>query len=87
MIAAGIESGDFDPVLPEDVVVDRTVALFDGLALQVALDAQGMSLDRMRELLVASLAADLGVAQSDQRASAARVASIPSHPRLASSGT
>ena len=35
-IAAGIESGDFDPVLPEDVVVDRTVALFDGLALQVA---------------------------------------------------
>jgi AcrR family transcriptional regulator len=87
-IAAGIESGDFDPVLPEDVVVDRTVALFDGLALQVLLDARGMSLDRMRDLLVASLAADLGVAQSDQKGeSAASVASIPSRPRLASSGT
>ena len=87
-IVAGVESGDFDPVLPEDVIVDRTLALFDGLALQVLLEARGMSLDRMRELLVTSLAADLGVAQSDQkRESAARVASIPSRPRLASSGT
>ena len=87
-IVAGVESGDFDPVLPEDVIVDRTLALFDGLALQVLLEARGMSLDRMRELLVTSLAADLGVAQSDQKSeSAARVASIPSRPRLASSGT
>ena len=29
----------------EDCVVDRTVALFDGLALQVLLEAPGMSLD------------------------------------------
>ena len=87
-IVAGVESGEFDPVLPEDVIVDRTLALFDGLALQVLLEARGMSLDRMRELLVTSLAADLGVAQSDQKGeSAARVASIPSRPRLASSGT
>ena len=87
-IVAGVGSGEFDPVLPEDVIVDRTLALFDGLALQVLLEARGMSLDRMRELLVTSLAADLGVAQSDQKSeSAARVASIPSRPRLASSGT
>lgn len=87
-IVAGVEAGDFDPALPEDVIVDRTLALLDGLALQVLLEAPGMSLDRMRELLVTSLAADLGVAQSDQkRESAARVASIPSRPRLASSGT
>jgi AcrR family transcriptional regulator len=87
-IDTGIDSGEFEPALPLDVVVDRTLALLDGLALQVLLEAPGMSLERIRELLVESLAADLGVAQSDQKPpSAARAASMPSRPRLASSGT
>jgi hypothetical protein len=63
-LEAGIESGEFAPELPAEVVIDRTLALFDGLALQVLLEAPGMSLERMRELLIASLAADLGVGSS-----------------------
>ena len=58
------------------------------LALQVLLEAPGASIGRMRELLLESLAADLGIAQRPQkRTSAALAASIPSRPRLASSGT
>jgi AcrR family transcriptional regulator len=85
---AGIGAGEFRPAMPVDVLVDRTVALFDGLALQVLLEAPGASIGRMRELLLESLAADLGIAQRPQkRTSAALAASIPSRPRLASSGT
>ena len=97
-IDAGLASGEFRPVLPTDVVVDRAVALLDGLALQVLLDAPGMSLARMRELVVESLAADLHVSAdvarrngagqiSQKRARAARAASMPSRPRAGSSGT
>jgi AcrR family transcriptional regulator len=87
-IDTGIESGEFEPELPRDIVVDRTLALFDGLALQVLIEAPGTSLERMRALLLAGLASDLGVAQSVQKpARDARVVSIPSRPRLASSGT
>jgi AcrR family transcriptional regulator len=87
-IDEGIASGEFAPELPPAMVVDRTLALFDGLALQVLIEAPGTSLDRMRALLLSSLASDLGVGQSVQkRARDARVVSIPSRPRLASSGT
>ena len=75
--------------------MDRTVALLDGLALQTLLEAPGTSLERIRELLVASLATDLGVdagrpagRQSSQKpARAVRAASMPARPRVASSGT
>jgi AcrR family transcriptional regulator len=87
-VAAGIDSGEFDPELARDLVVDRTLALFDGLALQVLIEAPGASLERMRTILLSNLASDLGLGQSFQkRPSEARVASIPSRPRLASSGT
>jgi AcrR family transcriptional regulator len=62
VIEEGVASGAFRPTWTVDEAIDRTVALFDGLALQVVLEAPGASLERMRELLVASLAADLGVA-------------------------
>jgi AcrR family transcriptional regulator len=96
-VDAGVASGEFQLMRPADVVVDRAVALFDGLALQVLLEAPGMSLGRMRDLLVESLAADLGVRtdgapsrrrqRSQNDARAARAASIPSRPRAGSSGT
>jgi AcrR family transcriptional regulator len=87
-IGAGIESGDFAPELPLDSVVDRALALLDGLALQVLLEAPGMTLERMRALFVAGLASDLGVRQSSQNgASESRADSIPSRPLRASSGT
>jgi AcrR family transcriptional regulator len=87
-IGAGIESRDFAPDLPLDSVVDRALALLDGLALQVLLEAPGMTLERTRALLVAGLASDLGVPQSSQNgASASRADSIPSRPLRASSGT
>jgi len=88
MFEAGIEAGVFRPAMPVDTLVDRTVALFDGLALQVLLEAPGASIERMRKLLLESLAADLGIAQSSQKGErAAFAASIPSRPRLPSSGT
>jgi AcrR family transcriptional regulator len=65
-IEAGVRTGMFSPKLPVDDVVDRTVAAFDGLALQVLLEAPGMSLERMRYLLVEGLAADLGVTSSSR---------------------
>jgi AcrR family transcriptional regulator len=87
-IGTGIESGDFAPELPLDSVVDRALALLDGLALQVLLEAPGMTLERMRALFVAGLASDLGVPQSSQNgAREPRADSIPSRPRLAASGT
>jgi AcrR family transcriptional regulator len=96
VIAEGVASGELRPAWPLDDVVDRVVALFDGLALQVLLDAPGTSLERIRHLLVASLAADLGVdgamengrAQRSQKpARASRAAAIPARPRVGSSGT
>jgi AcrR family transcriptional regulator len=63
-IEEGVASGDFDPVMPVDLLVDRNVALFDGLALQVLLEAPGTSIERMRDLLVESLAHDLGVREA-----------------------
>ncbi|MCC6224603.1 MAG: TetR family transcriptional regulator C-terminal domain-containing protein [Thermoleophilia bacterium] len=57
----GIDSGEFRPALPVDVLADRAVALFDGLVLQVLLEAPGATLGRARELFLDSLAADLGV--------------------------
>ncbi len=57
----GIDSGQFRPALPLDVLVDRAIALVDGLLLQVLLDAPGATLERARELLLDGLAADLGV--------------------------
>jgi AcrR family transcriptional regulator len=97
VIEEGVAAGEFRPAWPVEDAVDRIVALVDGLALQVLLDAPGASTERMRELLVASLAADLGVdpasrrdgrvQRSQKRVSAARVSSIPARPRVGSSGT
>jgi len=66
-VRSGVDQGLFRPGLAMEDVVDRTVAAFDGLALLVLLDVPGMSLDRMRRLLVDGLAHDLGIAaQSSQ---------------------
>lgn len=60
-IEAGVASGSFSPRMPIEDVVDRTIAIFDGLALQYLLDAPGMTFERLRDLLVAGLADDLRV--------------------------
>ena len=95
VIEEGVAAGAFRPAWSVEDAVDRTVALFDGLALQVLLGAPGASLDRARQLLISSLAADLGVdragrepvQRSQKRARASRAASMPDRPRAASSGT
>jgi AcrR family transcriptional regulator len=95
VIEEGVACGEFRPAWSLEDAVDRTVALFDGLALQVVLYAPGASLERIRRLLVASLAADLGVdgaqdgrgQRAQKRARAVRAASIPARPRVGSSGT
>jgi AcrR family transcriptional regulator len=69
---AGVASGEFHPTMPIEAIVDRAVALFDGLALQVLLAAPGASIDRMRALLLESLAVDLGVDPSRNGRPAAR---------------
>lgn len=63
-IEDGIASGRFQPELRVDDLVDRAVAAFDGLALQVLLDVPRMSLGRMRDLLVAGLADDLRLGEA-----------------------
>jgi AcrR family transcriptional regulator len=65
-IETGTEAGVFGPRDSLDAVVDRAVAVFDGLALQVLLD--GMPLERMRDLLLTGLAAELGVEADPIRA-------------------
>ena len=49
-IEEGVDEGLFRPAGSLDAVVDRVVATFDGLALQVLLD--GMPLEHMRDMLV-----------------------------------
>lgn len=57
----GIESGEFRVEVPIETLVDRAVALFDGLVLQVLLEAPGSSLERARGLFLDSLRAEVGV--------------------------
>ncbi|MFN8185756.1 MAG: TetR/AcrR family transcriptional regulator [Gaiellales bacterium] len=57
----GLASGEFRISIPLDRLADRSIDLLDGLALQVLLEAPGVTLARARELLLESLAADLGV--------------------------
>jgi AcrR family transcriptional regulator len=85
---AGIESGDFRPAIPLDALVDRIVALFDGLAIQVILEAPGASIERMRALLLETLANDLGLAaqKTQKRERYVRTASRSARPRSMSSG-
>ena len=91
-IEEGVDEGLFRPAGSLDAVVDRVVATFDGLALQVLLD--GMSLEHMRDLLTSGLAAELGVdgaaygaPKAQKRPSSVRAATSASRPRAASSGT
>jgi AcrR family transcriptional regulator len=78
LFEAGEASGEFHSTVPIETVVDRTVALFDGLALQVLLGAPGASIDRMRALLLEGLAVDLGVdgAANGRRRARRRVAGV-----------
>ena len=91
-IEEGVDEGFFRLAGSLDAVVDRVVATFDGLALQVLLD--GMPLERMREILVNGLAIELGLdgkaygaAKSQKRRSPVRAAASASLPRAVSSGT
>jgi AcrR family transcriptional regulator len=88
MFEAGVAAGTFNPALPLDVVVDRTIALFDGLALQVLLEAPGASVERMRAILLEALAADLGVTgqSAQKRERYVRTAARSARPRSLSSG-
>jgi hypothetical protein len=60
-IDAGVAAGSFRPRMPIEDVVDRTIAIFDGLALQYLLEIPGVTYERFRSLLVVGLAHDLGV--------------------------
>ena len=61
VIRAGVASGEFRPRASVADLVDTTVALLDGLALQVLLEAPGASLERMEQLVLDRLADDLGL--------------------------
>jgi AcrR family transcriptional regulator len=60
-IEAGVATGSFRPRMPVEDVVDRTIAIFDGLALQYLLEIPGVTYERFRSLLVVGLAHDLGI--------------------------
>jgi AcrR family transcriptional regulator len=67
-IAEGLEAGDFRLRRPQQDVVDRIVALGDGLAVQTLLgDMDG---GRMLTLLADALCDELGVAEAERRRAA-----------------
>ena len=59
IVADGTASGEFRTVDADDFAV-RFSALMDGLAVQVVLEDPEVSIDRMRELCLATAAAELG---------------------------
>lgn len=68
----GLASGEFRISVSLDRLVDRSIALLDGLVLQVLLEAPGTTLANARELLLESLAADLGVGRRSDVSGARR---------------
>ena len=67
--------GPFDPRCSIDDVVDRALALMDGLALQLLLEVPTSTRERMRDLIIDVIAADLRVdpATGDPLSSAASI--------------
>jgi AcrR family transcriptional regulator len=59
-VAAGIESGEFEPVDPGELA-DQAMALFDGFGIRALLGDPQMPIGRMREQATRLLAAPLGV--------------------------
>lgn len=59
-IQAGIDSGEFEPV-DAGRVADHAMALLDGTGLRALIRDPEMGVERARELVVAELAAELGV--------------------------
>ncbi len=74
-IESGIAAGRFDPRCGIDDVVDRALALMDGLALQLLLEVPASTRERMRDLIIDAIAADLRVdpATGDPLAEAASI--------------
>jgi AcrR family transcriptional regulator len=60
-IESGIAAGRFDPRCSIDDIVDRALALMDGLALQLLLEVPDATRERMRDLIIDAIAADLRV--------------------------
>jgi len=60
VIEDGVRSGDFHPA-DADVTTLRLASLMDGLAIQLALEDPGMTVQRFRELWLGSAALELGV--------------------------
>lgn len=64
----GVADGSFEPLAATEDVAERLIALMDGLALQLLLDTPQTSPERVRDLLLAALARDLGVDEARERA-------------------
>jgi AcrR family transcriptional regulator len=60
LIAAGAEAGEFQTDDPGRVA-DLALGLFDGLGLRALLEDPNVDLDRARELIARTLAAELGI--------------------------
>ena len=60
-IESGVTAGRFDPRCSVDDIVDRALALMDGLALQLLLEVPSSTRERMRDLIVDVIAGDLHV--------------------------
>jgi AcrR family transcriptional regulator len=64
IVAAGVASGEFLPVAPTDVVAERLIALVDGLGFETVVGYRWSTAARMRSLLVAFAAEQVGVEPS-----------------------
>jgi AcrR family transcriptional regulator len=77
-IAEGVAAGEFKRCDPNEVV-DRTLALIDGLGIRALIADSAMPLDRARRTVNASLARDLGLGE--------RLVQPQARSRSASAGT
>jgi AcrR family transcriptional regulator len=61
VVADGVAAGAFTPAAPPDVVAERLIALVDGLGFETVVGYPWSTPERMRELLVAFAAEQLGL--------------------------
>ena len=61
VVRDGVETGDFHPVADVDEVVERLIALADGLAFKAAVGQPWMQAERARELLARFAGEQLGL--------------------------
>lgn len=68
ILRAGIDTGEFHAVAPVDEVVERIIAIANGLGFKVVVGYPGLDVARMRELMIRFTAEQLAISVDDLQA-------------------